>query len=119
MRKPSTGWALRRNLWVHGVDDPMAFVALAPQYTLKGREHLIRCPTFVCHTVDDDISADRPGGVPRAPLPVAGRGDRGSVDPRRGPADGGRADLTGPYRGGTVPLTNAKWSSKRTSGSSR
>jgi pimeloyl-ACP methyl ester carboxylesterase len=58
MRKPSAGWALRRNLWVHGVDDPMAFLDLAPQYTLKGREHLIRCPTFVCHTAGDDISAD-------------------------------------------------------------
>ncbi|MCD2195397.1 alpha/beta fold hydrolase [Actinomycetospora endophytica] len=58
MHKPSAGWALRRNLWVHGVDDPMAFLEIAPQYTLKGREHLIRCPTFVCHTAGDDISAD-------------------------------------------------------------
>lgn len=57
MKKPSAGWALRRNLWVHGVDDPMAFLALAPQYTLKGREHLIECPTFVCSTVGDDLSA--------------------------------------------------------------
>jgi pimeloyl-ACP methyl ester carboxylesterase len=58
MRKPSAGWALRRNLWVHGVDDAMGFLDIAPQYTLKGREHLIRCPTFVCHTAGDDISAD-------------------------------------------------------------
>jgi pimeloyl-ACP methyl ester carboxylesterase len=60
MRKPSAGWALRRNLWVHGVDDPMAFLELARDYTMKGREHLVRCPTFVCHTVGDDISAEAP-----------------------------------------------------------
>ena len=34
MKKPSAGWALRRNLWVHGVDDPMAFLDLAPEYSL-------------------------------------------------------------------------------------
>jgi hypothetical protein len=56
-KKPSAGWALRRNLWVHGVDDPMDFLALAPEYTLKGREQLIACPTFVCTTVGDDLSA--------------------------------------------------------------
>lgn len=60
MKKPSAGWALRRNLWVHGVDDPMAFLELGREYTMKGREHLVRCPTFVCHTAGDDISADAP-----------------------------------------------------------
>ncbi|MEJ2871251.1 alpha/beta fold hydrolase [Actinomycetospora sp. OC33-EN08] len=60
MRKPSAGWALRRNLWVHDVDDPMAFIELARDYTMKGREHLVRCPTFVSHTLGDDISADAP-----------------------------------------------------------
>lgn len=58
MKKPSAGWALRRNLWVHGVEDPMAYVELAREYTMKGREHLVRCPTFVCRTAGDDISAD-------------------------------------------------------------
>ncbi len=57
MQKPSAGWALRRNLWVHGVDDPMALLDLTPQYSLKGREHLIRCPTLVTSTVGDDLSA--------------------------------------------------------------
>jgi pimeloyl-ACP methyl ester carboxylesterase len=57
MKKPSAGWALRRNLWVHGVEDPMAYVELARQYSMKGREHLVRCPTFVCRTAGDDISA--------------------------------------------------------------
>ena len=58
MKKPSAGWALRRNLWVHGVDDPMAFLDLAPEYSLKGREHLIQCPTFVCGTAGDDLSTN-------------------------------------------------------------
>ncbi len=57
MKKPSAGWALRRNLWVHQVNDPMEFLALAREYTLKGREHLIECPTFVCGTAGDDLSA--------------------------------------------------------------
>ena len=57
MRKPTAGWALRRNLWVHGITDPMDFLALALEYSLKGREDRIRCPTFVCRTVGDDLSA--------------------------------------------------------------
>lgn len=56
MTKPTAGWALRRNLLVHDVPDPMTFLAIAPEYTLKGREHLIRCPTFVCATEGDDLS---------------------------------------------------------------
>ena len=31
---------------------------MAPEYTLKGREQLIRCPTFVCATEGDDLSAN-------------------------------------------------------------
>ena len=57
-KKPSAGWALRRALWVHGVDDLMAYVDLMAEYSMKGREHLVRCPTFVCRTAGDDISAD-------------------------------------------------------------
>ena len=112
MKKPSAGWALRRNLWVHGVEDPMAYVELAREYSMKGREHLVRCPTFVCRTAGDDISADaqkladaphlphrvrrvrprrrrhralrddRPRGVPPAPVPLARRRPRRSLDAR-------------------------------------
>ena len=57
MKKPSAGWALRRNLWVHGIADPAEFLQLSSQYSLKGREHLITCPTFVSSTVGDDLSA--------------------------------------------------------------
>ncbi len=56
LTKPTAGWALRRNLWVHAVDDPMTFLAMAGEYSLKGREHLIRCPTFVCSTDGDELS---------------------------------------------------------------
>jgi pimeloyl-ACP methyl ester carboxylesterase len=57
MKKPSAGWAMRRNLWVHGLTDPMEFFTIAPQYSLKGRAQLIECPTFVCTTEGDDIGA--------------------------------------------------------------
>ncbi len=58
MKKPSSGWALRRNLWVHGLTEPLDYFRMAPEYTLKGREHLIRCPTFVCATEGDDLSVN-------------------------------------------------------------
>ena len=57
MRKPSAGWALRRNLWVHGVDDPLAFLDIAKDYGLKGRESMITCPTFVSAAETDDLSS--------------------------------------------------------------
>jgi hypothetical protein len=60
MNKPTAGWALRRNLMVHGLSDPLEYFRMAPQYSLKGREHLIRCPTFVCSAEGDDLSSDAP-----------------------------------------------------------
>lgn len=54
--RPSLGWALRRNRLVHQVDDPMAFFEIASDYSLRGREALITCPTFVCATDRDDLS---------------------------------------------------------------
>ncbi len=54
--KPTAGWALRRNMFVHGVDTPMDFLRLAGDYTLKAREYLITCPTFVSATEGDDLS---------------------------------------------------------------
>ncbi|MFY9934244.1 MAG: alpha/beta fold hydrolase [Streptosporangiaceae bacterium] len=58
MKKPTAGWALRRNLMVHGLSDPLAYFRMAPQYSLQGIEHLIQCPTFVCSAEDDDLSTD-------------------------------------------------------------
>jgi hypothetical protein len=59
-KQPTAGWGLRRNLLVHGVTDPIAYFDLARQYTLKGREHLIQCPTFVCCAQGDDLSERAP-----------------------------------------------------------
>jgi pimeloyl-ACP methyl ester carboxylesterase len=60
MAQPTAGWALRRNLMVHGVKDPLAFFRIASEYSLKGREHLIQCPTFVCSAENDELSASAP-----------------------------------------------------------
>ena len=60
MSKPTAGWALRRNLMVHGLTDPLEYFRMAPQYSLKGIEHEIRCPTFVCNTDADDLAVDAP-----------------------------------------------------------
>ena len=60
MAKPTAGWALRRARLVHATADPLDYFRLAPRYTLKGREHLIECPTFVAHAEGDDLSAAAP-----------------------------------------------------------
>jgi pimeloyl-ACP methyl ester carboxylesterase len=60
MNKPTAGWALRRNLMVHGLATPLEFFRMAPQYSLKGIEHEIRCPTFVCNTDADDLGVNAP-----------------------------------------------------------
>ena len=57
MGKPTAGWALRRNLLVHALDEPLEFFRIAPQYSLKGRERSIVCPTLVCAAEEDDLSA--------------------------------------------------------------
>src|ERR1700744_417105 len=56
MKKPTAGWAMRRMLMVHDLSDPLSFFRMAPEYSLKDLEHLIRCPTFVCSAEDDDLS---------------------------------------------------------------
>jgi hypothetical protein len=58
MHKPTAGWAMRRNLLAHGLSDPLEYFKIAPQYSLKGIEHLIQCPTFVSSAEDDDLSTD-------------------------------------------------------------
>ena len=56
LRKPTAGWALRRARLVHGATDPVDYLRIADDYTLRGREHLIACPTFVCSAEGDDLS---------------------------------------------------------------
>ncbi|GGF18076.1 alpha/beta hydrolase family protein [Subtercola lobariae] len=60
MKKPTAGWALRRNLMVHGLTDPLEYFRMAPEYSLKGREGLIACSTFVCSAEGDDLSVNAP-----------------------------------------------------------
>lgn len=54
--KPTAGWAFRRNALVHGLTDPLQLFAIAGDYSLKGRENLIRCPVLVTATEGDDLS---------------------------------------------------------------
>jgi len=58
--KPTAGWALRRGLLVHAVDDPLDFVDALRDFTLAGRATSISCPTWVCNAEGDDISASAP-----------------------------------------------------------
>jgi pimeloyl-ACP methyl ester carboxylesterase len=58
MSKPTAGWAMRRNLMVHGLIDPLDYFRIAPQYSLKGIEDRIQCPTLVCSAEGDDLSID-------------------------------------------------------------
>jgi pimeloyl-ACP methyl ester carboxylesterase len=57
IKKPTAGWALRRNLMVHGLTDPLEFFRMAPAYSLKGIEAQITCPTLICAAQGDDLSS--------------------------------------------------------------
>jgi hypothetical protein len=50
--KPTAGWALRRNLTVHGLSDPM----MAPEYSLADTELGIECLTFVCSAEAESLT---------------------------------------------------------------
>ena len=67
MGRTTAGWAMRRNLLVHGLTNPVDYFRMAPQYTLKGRERDIRCPTLFVTADGDDLSADIPALVSRIP----------------------------------------------------
>lgn len=58
--KPTAGWALRRGMLVHGVDDPLAYIDALHEFTLKDCAPQIRCPTWVCSAEGDEISASAP-----------------------------------------------------------
>ena len=55
LRHPTKGWAIRRGLWVHGVDRPIDYLRLTAQYTLAGRVDRIRCPTMIACAESDQI----------------------------------------------------------------
>lgn len=58
--KPTAGWALRRGMLVHGVDDPLAYIDALHAFTLTERAAQITCPTWVCSAEGDEISASAP-----------------------------------------------------------
>jgi pimeloyl-ACP methyl ester carboxylesterase len=55
LRHTTAGWGLRRGMWVHGVNSPLAYVKLTQDYTLEGRVEKIRCPTLICSAENDEI----------------------------------------------------------------
>jgi alpha-beta hydrolase superfamily lysophospholipase len=60
VKKPTAGWALRRGLLVHGVDEPLALLDAMRAFTLAGHAERITCPTWVCNAESDDISSSAP-----------------------------------------------------------
>ena len=58
--KPTTGWALRRGMLVHGVTSPLAYIEALRDYSLVGHAERITCPTFLCNADADVISASAP-----------------------------------------------------------
>jgi alpha-beta hydrolase superfamily lysophospholipase len=57
LKKPTAGWALRRCLWVHGVERPIDYLRLTAQYTNIDRVEQISCPTLICSAEGDEIGA--------------------------------------------------------------
>ena len=53
MKHLTEGWALRRGLWVHGVQTPLQYLTLTEQYVTDGSR--IRCPMLICSAEHDDI----------------------------------------------------------------
>ncbi|HWE06171.1 MAG TPA: alpha/beta hydrolase family protein [Rhizomicrobium sp.] len=51
------GWALRRGMFVHGVETPIAYLKILAEYTSEGRLGRIRCPVFVASAEADEIGA--------------------------------------------------------------
>ena len=60
MKQPTEGWALRRNLYAHGVETAMDYFRIAKEFTLKGFAEKITCPTLITHAEGDDIGASAP-----------------------------------------------------------
>ena len=58
--KPTGGWALRRGMLVHGVDDAWTTSRCSASTPSAGQAGAITCPTWVCNAEGDDISASAP-----------------------------------------------------------
>jgi len=59
-RHPTSGWTLRRGLWVHGVQTPLEYLQLIESYTLEGRVDKIQCPTLICQAENDHVGISAP-----------------------------------------------------------
>jgi len=57
LKEPTAGWALRRGLWVHGVNSLEEYLRLTLDYSLEGRAERIQCPTLICFAEDDDLAS--------------------------------------------------------------
>ena len=68
-RHLTKGWGLRRGLWVHGVDQPLDYLRLIRDYSLKDLAGRISCPSLICCAEDDDIGATAKDLFDRLPQP--------------------------------------------------
>jgi pimeloyl-ACP methyl ester carboxylesterase len=68
-RHLTQGWGLRRGLWVHGVDQPLDYLRLLGDYSLKDLADRIRCPSLICCAEDDDIGVTARDLFDRLPEP--------------------------------------------------
>jgi hypothetical protein len=57
LKKPTAGWGLRRAMWLHGLDSPLAYFRASADYTLEGLAGRIACPTLICSAENDEIGA--------------------------------------------------------------
>ncbi len=58
---PQMRWKIvKRGFWVNGASDLRDYLRLAQTFTLKGREHLVRCPTLLTHAGSDPLAAGTP-----------------------------------------------------------
>jgi len=59
-KRPTAGWSLRRGQLVHGAADPVTYLEMLRDYSMKGRAEKITCPTWVCHAETDPLGAQAP-----------------------------------------------------------
>jgi len=59
-KRPTAGWSLRRGQLAHGAADPVIYLEMLRDYSMKGRAGKITCPTWVCHAETDPLGAQAP-----------------------------------------------------------
>ena len=56
-RDPMAAWVLRRGMWTHGADSPLAYLRAVVAYRMGAKAAQITCPTLVCWAEDDSLGA--------------------------------------------------------------